>query len=82
MMLKTKLPLLTKPEFYKTVKYGYARGYEPVNYVKNIRKYLKVLKWEIQQQQLKESTQEPINEPDIDAEKQKNLQEQSAPSTL
>ena len=52
--VKTKLPLLTKPEFYKTVKYGYARGYEPVNYVKNIRKYLKILKWEIQQQQLKE----------------------------
>jgi len=80
--VKTKLPLLTKPEFYKTVKYGYARGYEPVNYVKNIRKYLTVLKWEIQQQQLKDTIQEPIKKSEIDADKQKDLEEQNAPSTL
>jgi len=43
------LPLLTKPKYYNTVKYGYARGYEPVNYVKNIRRYLKVLGWELKQ---------------------------------
>lgn len=33
------LPLLTKKKYYSTVKYGYARGYEPVIYVDNIRYY-------------------------------------------
>lgn len=48
------LPLLTKKKYYSTVKRGYARGYEPVRYVANIRKYLQLLSWEVQVEQLKQ----------------------------
>ena len=37
--LKTVLPLLAKKTYYKTLQYGYARGREPVQYVKRIRAY-------------------------------------------
>jgi soluble lytic murein transglycosylase-like protein len=37
--LKTVLPLLSKKAYYKTLPYGYARGREPVQYVKRIRAY-------------------------------------------
>lgn len=37
--LKTILPLLAKKTYYKTLQYGYARGWEPVQYVKRIRAY-------------------------------------------
>ncbi len=46
--VKKFLPLLTKPQYYKSVKRGYARGYEPVTYVRNIRKYMALLNWETQ----------------------------------
>jgi len=39
----TVLPLLAKKKYYKNLKYGYARGGEPVDYVKNIRDYQNVL---------------------------------------
>jgi len=41
--LSTVLPLLTKKKYYKNLKHGYARGYEPVSYVKNIRDYRDIL---------------------------------------
>ena len=41
--LATVLPLLTKKKYYKGLKHGYARGYEPVSYVKNIRDYQDML---------------------------------------
>lgn len=37
------LPLLTKKKYYKNLKHGYARGFEPVSYVKNIRNYQDML---------------------------------------
>jgi len=37
------LPLLTEPEYYKDLKYGYARGHEPVQYVQRIRNYRDVI---------------------------------------
>lgn len=40
------LPLLSQAKWYKTVKHGYARGREPVIYVRNIRKYLEQLELE------------------------------------
>ncbi len=39
------LPLLGQERWYKTVKYGYARGREPVTYVDNIRNYYDLLVW-------------------------------------
>ena len=41
--LKTVLPLLAKKKYYKTLPNRYARGWEPVQYVKRIRGYREVL---------------------------------------
>ncbi len=55
--VKKHLPLLTQEKYYSTVRYGYARGYEPVHYVSNIRKYMKLLSWEVQLQQAKKQSE-------------------------
>ncbi len=43
--LSQALPLLAKREWYSRVKYGYARGWEPVLYVNNVRSYYNILRW-------------------------------------
>jgi len=43
--VKQRLPLLAKKEFYETVRHGFARGQEPVDYVDNIRNYYDLLVW-------------------------------------
>jgi membrane-bound lytic murein transglycosylase F len=43
--VKTTLPLLAKRKWYKNTRYGYARGWEPIQYVENIRSYYDILKW-------------------------------------
>jgi membrane-bound lytic murein transglycosylase F len=52
------LPLLAKRKWYKKTKHGYARGWEPVRYVENIRSYYDLLLW------IDESGQETAPEPD------------------
>ena len=37
--VKKHLPLLRQKRFYKTTRYGYARGHEALSYVTNIRRY-------------------------------------------
>ena len=49
------LPLLSQKKWYTQVPYGYARGWEPVLYVNNIRAYYNILKWLTEQ----EETEEP-----------------------
>lgn len=39
------LPLLAKRRWYERVPYGYARGWEPVLYVNNIRSYYNIIRW-------------------------------------
>lgn len=39
------LPLLARQKWYKRVQYGYARGWEPVLYVNNIRSYYNIIRW-------------------------------------
>ena len=39
------LPLLSKRKWYSKTKHGYARGREPVEYVRNIRNYYEMLIW-------------------------------------
>ncbi|NIV18208.1 MAG: membrane-bound lytic murein transglycosylase MltF [Woeseiaceae bacterium] len=39
------LPLLAQRKWYTKVPFGYARGWEPVLYVNNIRAYYNILKW-------------------------------------
>ena len=41
--LKTVLPLLSQKKYYKNLKYGYARGNEPVRYVDSIQRYYTLL---------------------------------------
>ena len=43
--VKKRLPLLRQKKYYKTTRYGYARGDEPVRYVENIRRYYHSLVW-------------------------------------
>ncbi len=42
--LKSTLPLLSKASYYKKTKHGYARGWEPVQYVEKILTYFDSLK--------------------------------------
>jgi len=50
--IKQYLPLLSKKEYYSTLKHGKARGSEPVKYVDNIRSYHELLIWHNNNQQL------------------------------
>ena len=43
--LSQALPLLAQRQWYSQLPYGYARGWEPVLYVNNIRAYYKILLW-------------------------------------
>ncbi|MGI9247920.1 MAG: membrane-bound lytic murein transglycosylase MltF [Woeseiaceae bacterium] len=45
MDLSEALPLLAQRKWYSRLPYGYARGWEPVLYVNNIRSYYNILKW-------------------------------------
>lgn len=44
--IRQVLPLLADPAYYRDLKYGYARGQEPVRYVQRIREYRHVLERE------------------------------------
>ena len=59
--IRNALPLLTQRKWYSQVPYGYARGWEPVLYVNNIRAYYNILKWLTEQE-------EPPAEADSEAE--------------
>ncbi|PHR59074.1 MAG: membrane-bound lytic murein transglycosylase MltF [Arcobacter sp.] len=41
--IKTVLPLLSQKRYYKQLKYGYARGSEPVRYVSSIHQYATII---------------------------------------
>jgi len=41
--IKTVLPLLSQKKYYKQLKYGYARGSEPVRYVNAIHQYADII---------------------------------------
>lgn len=43
--VRRHLPLLTQERWYKRVKHGYARGWEPTRFVENIRSYYDMLQW-------------------------------------
>ncbi|WP_300458488.1 membrane-bound lytic murein transglycosylase MltF [Desulfobacula sp.] len=42
--LKTTLPLLSKSKYYEKTRYGFARGWEPVQYIARILTYFDILK--------------------------------------
>jgi membrane-bound lytic murein transglycosylase F len=47
--VRAHLPLLAQEKYYTLVKRGYARGWEPVRFVDNVRAYLDVLEWVAQE---------------------------------
>lgn len=51
MDVKNQLPLLSKKKWHSQTKHGYARGWEPVQYVQNIRRFYDLLVWREQRQQ-------------------------------
>ncbi|SDL30779.1 membrane-bound lytic murein transglycosylase F [Modicisalibacter muralis] len=63
--VREALPLLQKREWYSKVRHGYARGGEPVIYVRNIRRYYEILNYvKRSQQQFFQLNQRPPD--DID----------------
>ena len=57
---KAALPLLAKRKWYKFLKHGYARGWEPVRYVENIRSYYDILVWHLGNEEPKPERVGPI----------------------
>ncbi|HSH48163.1 MAG TPA: lytic transglycosylase F, partial [Halomonas sp.] len=49
--VRDTLPLLQKREWYEKTRHGYARGGEPVIYVRNIRRYYEILTYVDRSQQ-------------------------------
>lgn len=43
--VRDTLPLLSQEKWFSKTRYGYARGYEAVDYVDNIKQYYETLRW-------------------------------------
>lgn len=43
--VRERLPLLTQARYFSQTRFGYARGYEAVSYVENIRTFYEILVW-------------------------------------
>jgi len=61
--LSKALPLLANRKWYSRVPYGYARGWEPVLYVNNIRSYFNILRWITGSEEEPEPDQETTESP-------------------
>jgi membrane-bound lytic murein transglycosylase F len=61
--VKIRLLQLRQKKYYKTTRYGYARGNEAVAYVDNIRRYYDTLVW-LDEQQPQIFQQAPVLEPE------------------
>lgn len=55
--LQDVLPLLARKKWYKKTSSGYARGWEPVQYVTNIRRYYDLLDYQLTLNEIKEDQQ-------------------------
>jgi membrane-bound lytic murein transglycosylase F len=58
--VKQNLPLLARKKWYRQTEHGYARGYEPVRYVENIRSYYDVLAWYLQREHPAANKPKPV----------------------
>ena len=63
--LSQTLPLLAKRKWYSRVPYGYARGWEPVLYVNNIRMYYNIIRWLTDNEAAPESEEEAEVAPEL-----------------
>jgi membrane-bound lytic murein transglycosylase F len=59
-VMRETLPLLTEPAHYESLRYGYARGHEPVQYVRNIRRYRALLDLHIQRTGPDDARADPV----------------------
>lgn len=59
--LKRVLPLLSKKKYYRTLKYGYARGEEPVKYVESIYDYRDILEYSSDQPDEEKEADKEVN---------------------
>lgn len=55
--LQDILPLLARKEWYRNTRSGYARGWEPVKYVTNIRRYYDLLDYQLTLNEIREDQQ-------------------------
>lgn len=62
MDVKQRLPLLTQEKWHQQTKHGYARGYEPVEFVENIRSYYDLLVWLTEENQIKKNAMDEDSE--------------------
>ena len=62
--ISAALPLKAQRKWYSKLPYGYARGWEPVLYVNNIRAYYNILVWLTEQEETEEP--EPANADDTE----------------
>jgi membrane-bound lytic murein transglycosylase F len=53
--ISAALPLKAQKKWYSKLPYGYARGWEPVLYVNNIRAYYNILLWLTEQEETEEA---------------------------
>ncbi|MCL5426261.1 MAG: membrane-bound lytic murein transglycosylase MltF [Gammaproteobacteria bacterium] len=61
--VRAALPLLQQREWHSQTRYGYARGGEPVIYVRNIRRYYEMIQYvERSRQQFFQLEQTPVND--------------------
>lgn len=63
--VRKHLPKLTQPRWHRKTRYGYARGYEPVQYVRNIRSYYDILVWLTAQEEMPDPEMVPEPLPDV-----------------
>ena len=61
--LSKALPKLADRKWYSRVPHGYARGWEPVLYVNNIRNYYNILRWVKRDKKESESEEELTGTP-------------------
>ena len=58
--LQTTLPLLARKKWYKQTQHGYARGWEPVKYVTNIRRYYDLLEYQLTRNEVDEEDEHDV----------------------
>ncbi|GMG87410.1 membrane-bound lytic murein transglycosylase MltF [Biformimicrobium ophioploci] len=72
--VRDHLPLLAKRQYYRQLKHGYARGWEPVTYVQNIRHYYTLLSLgtRIEEQRIAKAAREAAEGAVADANEREN----------
>ncbi len=58
--MEEALPLLAQRKYFSEVPHGYARGWEPVQYVNNVRNYYSTLSWLTLDERFEEQDQDAL----------------------